>query len=72
VVVSALVGGGVDGVDVDGVDVEEGNGTGDSLPENAFSMIAFMIASSALLLVVADFVFLAAEPASSCFNFSFM
>ena len=71
VVVSELAGGGVDGVDGVVVDVE-GNGSGDSFPENAFSMIAFMIASSALLLVVVDFVFLVAEPASSCFNFSFM
>jgi len=59
VVVSELAGGGVDGVEVE---VEgTGTGTGDSFPENAFSMMALMIASSALLLLlgVEDFVFLA-------------
>ena len=54
---------------------------GDSVPENAFSMIAFMIASSglvSLILVAVAFVFVfvfvffavsAAAADSSCFNF---
>ena len=47
---------------------------GDSVPENAFSMIAFMIASSglgSLFLVAVVFVFFV-DADSSCFNFWFM
>jgi hypothetical protein len=48
-----------------------GGSIGDSVPENAFSMIAFMIASSGLGSLDGVFVFFV-DADSSCFNFWFM